>query len=106
MRRSARGPALTAALRADVSPLPGTCDAPQLQPLPHRHLGFRIVDVARHAVDELFERVRAFDAKNSAAIAIGIDVDGGLLLQLVGVSLGPLGGAEQPGFFAIPRADR
>src|SRR5258708_22617001 len=75
-----------------------------LHPFPHRQLGLGIFDLTRHAVDELFERVRALHTQNAAAIAIGIDVDYALALELLAVRLGPLGGAEQPGLLAIPRA--
>ena len=99
MRRSARGRDF---LRV---PRPGAgIDALRLQPLPDRDLRLRIVDVARHAVDELLQRVRALHAQIAAAVAVGVDVDGGLLLQLVGVRLGPFGGAQQPRLFAVPHA--
>ena len=72
--------------------------------LPYGNILFRIGNVSGHGVDEFFQRVRTLHAKKSAAIAIGVDVDGGVLLEFVAVVLGPLRGAEQHGLFAVPRA--
>ena len=40
--------------------------------------------------------------KKPRAVAVGVDVDGGVLAQLVGVGLGPLGRAEQARLLAVP----
>ena len=37
----------------------------ELQALPDGHLRFRVIDVARHAVDELLQRVRALNTQVS-----------------------------------------
>ena len=76
----------------------------QLQPLPNREFGFRIFDIARDSVDELFETVRAFHVEEPAVVAIGVDVDGGVLPQLVGMRFDPLGRPQQHRLFAVPCA--
>ena len=40
----------------------------------------------------------------AAAVAVGVDVNRGVLAKFVGVRLAPLGGAEQPWLFAVPHA--
>jgi len=51
----------------------------QLSPLPHRRLGLWILDVARHSIDKLFKAMRPAHIQNAAVVAIGVDVDGGVL---------------------------
>ena len=48
--------------------------------------------------------MRAFHAKKAAAIAVGIDVESGMLLEFVAMVLSPLGGSQQHGLFTVPRA--
>ena len=69
------------------------------------HFGLRIGDVAGGLAGEGFERVRAADVDEASGGAVGVDVDGGVLLELVGVEFGPFGGAEQCGLLAIPGAE-
>ena len=45
-------------------------------------------------------------ARIAAAVAVGVDVDGGVLLQLVGVLLGPFGRAQQPWLLRRPTRNR
>ena len=81
----------------------GVGDFRELQALPDGQLGLRIFDVAGDAVDELLQRVRTAHGEQAAIVAVGVDVDGGVLAQLVGVGFDPFGGTEQHGFFAVPR---
>jgi len=46
----------------------GARNAERLQPLPDGSLGFRIFDIARHAVDELLQRVRALHLQNAPSV--------------------------------------
>src|SRR6478736_9661182 len=75
-----------------------------LAALPHRNLFLRIGNVTGHRVHELLQRVRALHVKKAAAIAVSINVDGGVLVELVGMELSPFSGAEQHGLFTIPGA--
>ena len=70
--------------------------------LEHRCAGARIVHVARHLADELLQRVRPAGVHPPFAVAVGVDVDHALAVQLVAMRLGPLGGAEQAPFLAVP----
>ena len=56
---------------------------------------FRIGHVVGDLVDEMLEIVAALDAEEAALIAVGVDVEHRLLLQLGGMFLGPFGRAEQ-----------
>ena len=42
----------------------------------------------------------------AAAVAVGVDVSDGMLLQFLGVLFGPFGGTEQARLFAVPRRNR
>ncbi len=70
--------------------------------LANRDAGLRILHVGRHLVHEMLEVVAALGAEEAAAVAVGIDVDESLGLQLVAVRLGPLGGAKEHRLFAVP----
>ena len=59
--------------------------------LPDGHLRFGIVDIFGDAVDEVFKRVGTAGVEEAAAVAIGVEVGDGVLLQFVGVKFGPLG---------------
>src|SRR2546421_10745182 len=48
--------------------------------------------------------MRAFDSEITAAVTVGIDVGDAVGAQFVIVLLGPLGRAQEPRLFAIPRA--
>ena len=109
-----RGVVGTRAQRADAqvgtlarprpAPRPARARCAQLIALPHRNLLFRIFDVARHAIDEFLERVRAGHAQEPAAVAVGVDVHGRMRAQLRIVLFGPFGGTQQPFFLAVPHA--
>ena len=71
----------------------------------HRLAGARIHHVLRDLADELLQAVRAAGAQPAFAGAVGVDVDGGLLLQLGVVLLRPLGRAEQAPLFAVPQRE-
>ena len=79
-------------------------DLAQLSPLPDRRLRFWIFDVARHSINKLLQTMRAVHIQNAAVVAVGVDIDGGMLPQFIGMGLDPFGRAEQHGLFAIPRA--
>ena len=58
---------------------------------------------ARHAVDELLERVRAARAEKAAAVAVAVDVHDRVLAAAPSACcLGPFGGSEQPRLLAVP----
>ena len=59
--------------------------------LPDGHLGFGVVDIFDDAVDEVFKRVGTAGVEEAAAVAIGVEVGDGVLLQFVGVEFCPLG---------------
>src|SRR5689334_15666520 len=50
----------------------GSGETVQLAALPCRNVLFRIVDIARHAVNELLERVRAGHGQVAAAVAVAV----------------------------------
>ncbi len=97
---------------AQVRPLPlrrgrigrGAGHAPELHPLPDGQFGFGVLHVARHAVDELFQRVGAFHVQVAAAVGVRVDIHGGIAAQFLGVVFGPFGRAQQSLFLAIPNA--
>src|ERR1700751_3061939 len=74
-----------------------------MRPLPDWNIFFRVVEFANHIINQLFEVVRAGCAKESTAIAIGVDISDGMFLEFVAVGLDPLSRAEQSGFFTVPR---
>ena len=86
--------------------MPLSAMARKLPALPDGEFRFRILNVAGHVVDELFQRVRTCHSEIAASVAVGIDVGDGVLAKFVGVRLDPFGRAEQAGLFAIPRAIR
>ncbi|EFF49205.1 hypothetical protein XAUC_04100 [Xanthomonas citri pv. aurantifolii str. ICPB 10535] len=68
----------------------------------HAYAAVRVLHVGRHAIDQALQRVTAAGVEKAASIAVGVDIQHRFASQLVGVLLGPFGGAEQAGFFAIP----
>src|SRR5579863_3375798 len=72
------------------------------QPLSDRSTGLRIDYVARHLIHQMPELRAAADAQQTPSVGVGIDVEHGLFLELVGVSLGPFGRAEEHRFFGVP----
>ena len=64
--------------------------------------GFRVDHVGGDAVHEMLEIVATLGLQETAAIAVGVDVDHALGLQLGGVLFGPFGRAEQHRLFGIP----
>src|SRR4029079_3640041 len=66
------------------------------------YAGARVGDVVRGLVDEMLKIVAALRAEEAAAVGIGVDVDEGLAIELVGVGFGPLGRAQEPRLFAVP----
>ena len=64
---------------ADFGAIGRVRDPLELQALPDRDVLLRILDIARHAVYEFLQRVRACHLEISAAVRIGIDVDRGFL---------------------------
>src|SRR5208282_6225248 len=48
----------------------GVLDLLQLFPLPDGKLGFRILDISRHIINEVLERVRTLQRKVAAAVAV------------------------------------
>src|ERR1700737_2824394 len=71
--------------------------------LPRSESCFRVGYLARDIVAEFFKRVRAFDSEVAAAIAVRIDIRDAVRAEFVEVLLGPLGRAQQSGFFSVPR---
>jgi hypothetical protein len=59
---------------------------------------------AGDAIDELFQAVRSAQDQESAPVAIGIEIHGGVLAQFVGMGFGPFGRPQQHRFLAVPRA--
>src|SRR5271156_3534947 len=49
----------------------GMSDLLKLHALPKRQSGFRILYVARHVIDEFFQRMRAFRREKSPPVRIG-----------------------------------
>src|SRR5258707_14941547 len=100
--------------RADTKIRPGACvfavfgsalrEMSSMAALPDRDILFRISDVTGDGVDELFQRVRSLNAKEAAAVTIGVDVERSMLLEFIAVIFRPLRGAEQHGLFAVPCA--
>ena len=62
----------------------------------------RIGHVVGRLVDQVLEIVAALGIEEAAAVAVGVDVEQRLPLQLVGMGLGPFGRAEQPRLLAVP----
>ena len=75
-----------------------------LPPLPYRDVLFRVGSVPRYSVHKFFQGMRAFHFQKTAPVSISIDIDRSVLPQFFRVILSPLRGAEQHGFFAVPRA--
>src|SRR5208337_3294063 len=73
----------------------GADDALELAPLPDGDVLFRVLDVARHTIDELLERVGAAHEKVAAPVRVAIDVHGAVVAQFVGVRLRPFGISQQ-----------
>ena len=89
---------------ARVAPLirrTGT-NASHAYPLADGYRRFRILDVVRHAADELFERVRSLHAEITAAVRVGVEVRHRVRRQLSLVRLHPFRGAEQARLLAVP----
>src|SRR5260370_8234327 len=54
---------------------------------------------------EALECVGTARAQRALRVRIGVDVDDRFLIQLVGVLLGPFGGAEEPELLAVPERE-
>ena len=96
MRRSGRAPRFVSRRRRPRH------NRLRLHALPHTALRLGILDVPGHCVDQRLERVGAAGVEEAAAIAVGVDVDDGLLAQLRFVMLDPLGRSEQALLFTVP----
>src|SRR5438093_2407946 len=72
------------------------------QRLVDRLAGHRVWNIAGHFMDKPFEGVGAGSRQSSLPVAVAVDINDGLRLQLVGVLLRPLGGAEQALLFPVP----
>ena len=64
-----------------------------------------IDDVSSHAVHEFFQRMGPLDIEKTPAVAVGINVEGGVGNQFVGMVFAPFRRPEQPGLFAVPGAE-
>src|SRR6185312_14054767 len=78
-------------------------DVIQLRPFPYADVLFRVGHIFLDTGEQALQRMRAFSAEESAAVAVSVDVDRRMLLEFVGVRLRPFRRAEQHGLFAIPR---
>ena len=70
--------------------------------LQHRHLLFRIGDVARHLRHQLLEGVRAAGIEKAAAVGVGVDVDRDVVAHVIRVRLDPFGRPEEAWLLAVP----
>ena len=52
--------------------------------------------------DEMLQVLAALGGQIAAAVAVGVDVEERLALELVGMGLDPLGRAEETGFLSVP----
>src|SRR5262249_39544974 len=75
-----------------------------LQALPHGDLRFRILNIARHAVDEALESVRSLDVEEAAHVGVGIDICHALSAKLISMGFHPLRRPEQARLLAVPKA--
>src|SRR5215470_2469188 len=73
-----------------------------MRSLPHRHVLFRIFNIAGHAIEETLQRMRAGDAQKSTRGVVRVDVSDGMLLEIVQMSFQPFSGADQAGLLTIP----
>src|SRR5205823_380516 len=64
----------------------------RLLSLPYGNIFFRIGDVTGHRIYKFFQRMRAFRFQEAAPVAVSVDVDGAVLLQLISVILCPFSG--------------
>src|SRR6185437_12666225 len=64
---------------------------------------FRVLHVARDAVDELLEYVRSADAQIAAAAIVAVQIRNCMLAQIRRVRLRPFRGAEDGRLLAVPR---
>ena len=71
--------------------------------LEDRLAGARVHDVLRGFAHELLQAVRSAGVQPAFAGAVGVDVDGGLLLQFGVVLLRPLRRSQQAPLFAVPQ---
>ncbi len=106
VRARAQGMDGQVVLGAQLLPLVrlGVEDALGAQALQHADALLGVGHVSRHLVDERLQGVGAAHRQEAAGVAVGVDVGHGLRLELVGVGLGPLRGAQQARLLAVPRA--
>src|SRR5439155_18006839 len=72
--------------------------------VPDRLVGARLLNIVSDFVDEALERMRTADIQPPFTGAVGVQIDDGLLLELIGMSLNPFGRTQQSLLFAVPRA--
>ena len=72
--------------------------------MPDGNVLLGIVHVAGHIVDESFQVMRAGSEPETAAVGVGIDVRGCVLLQLGAMGFHPLRRSQQPRLLAVPSA--
>src|SRR5262249_3853321 len=59
-------------------------------------------DIMRHFIHQTFQRMRSCRAEPPLPVTVRVQVQHRFLLELVCMSLGPFGGAEQALLFSIP----
>ena len=68
----------------------------------HRDAGLRVLHIGSNLIDEVAVLVAALGTQEAAAIAIGIDIDDRLGLELRFMGFNPFGAAQQHRFLGIP----
>ena len=74
----------------------------ELVALPRADVRLGIRHVLLDAIDEVLERVRAFDLEVAATVRVAVEIGDRVLAQVRGVRFGPLGRAEETGLFTVP----
>src|SRR5580704_17294752 len=73
-----------------------------MRALPDRDILLRIIDVMCDRANHGLQILSSTGEEKSSFVAVGVEVDDGVLAQVVEVRLNPLRGAEQARFFAVP----
>src|SRR5581483_7570131 len=66
-------------------------DVGQIAALPDGNVFLRILNVFSNLIDEIFQAVRTKGKQDATVVGVGVDVDGRMLAQFVGMLLRPLG---------------
>ena len=77
-------------------------DGAKMGPFPHRNVFFRIFDVAGYGADHGLQVLGSAGAKETAFVAVGVEIEDGVFFQVVDMSLNPFDRAEESGLFTIP----